>query len=190
RAVNREVGTEGPKIVGVDVSREGDDETVIACRKGMKTTDLITWGHQDTIFSASRVKNFCEKSKVDILRVDSIGVGGPVVDDLRAWGVTAEQINVGLPAIDKEHFLNIRAEGYQHLADLFTNDEISIPEDEDLKAQLCDIRYEYNDKGIKKIESKKDSKSRGSKSPDKADALMMAFLPGYNQAQSQPVDNN
>jgi len=42
---------------------------------------------------------------------------------------------------------------------------------------LSDIRYTYNRRGQLQIESKEDMKKRGSRSPDIADALLMAFIP-------------
>ena len=53
--------------------------------------------------------------------------------------------------------------------------ELDLPDNDNLKAQLADIRYTNNTKGLLQIESKEDAKKRGSKSPDIADAVMMSF---------------
>jgi len=54
--------------------------------------------------------------------------------------------------------------------------EIDIPDDPRLRAQLSEIQYDYRN-GKMLIESKKDMRKRGVKSPDRADALMMLFAP-------------
>ena len=53
---------------------------------------------------------------------------------------------------------------------------IRIPRDVELIKELAGLRYEYNSQGRMQIESKRKMRRRGISSPDKADALMLAFL--------------
>ena len=55
--------------------------------------------------------------------------------------------------------------------------EIDLPENAKLKSQLADIRYKYNKRNQLLIESKEEARSRGVKSPDYADALLMLYKP-------------
>ena len=71
---------------------------------------------------------------------------------------------------------NLRAEGYWTLARRFREHTIRIPRDAELIAELASLRYRYNSRGKVLMESKEDMKRRGLPSPDKADALMLAFL--------------
>ena len=71
---------------------------------------------------------------------------------------------------------NLRAEGYWTLARRFRDHRIRIPRDAELIAELASLRYRYNSRGKVLMESKDSMKSRGLPSPDKADALMLAFL--------------
>ena len=48
------------------------------------------------------------------------------------------------------------------------DDEVSI-------AQLASLRYEINPRGQVQIESKEEARKRGVRSPDRAEALMLAF---------------
>ena len=176
-AVNRPMAEGQPHIVALDVARYGDDESVLGERKGDRVTHIGAWSHQDTQYTAGRVARYYRTNSPRIVRVDSIGVGGGVVDALKAEGVPVGEVNVGVPALDTEKFANRRAELYWLLAERFKVGEISIPDDPVLKAQLLDIRYTYNQKGQLIIESKEDARKRGSKSPDRADVLMMAFAP-------------
>lgn len=47
--------------------------------------------------------------------------------------------------------------------------------DERAISQLATIRYSYNARGQLVIESKEDARRRGVKSPDRAEAIMLAF---------------
>jgi len=112
-----------------------------------------------------------------ITRIDSVGTGSGTYDILQANGLAVEEFNGAEQALDKEIFGNIRAELYFALANKLQNGEIQLPKDSKLNAQLVDIRYRYNVKNQLLIESKEEARSRGVKSPDRADALMMLFKP-------------
>ena len=47
--------------------------------------------------------------------------------------------------------------------------------DEEMQAQLAGLRYRHTASGRVEIESKEDAKKRGQASPDRAEALVMAF---------------
>jgi hypothetical protein len=44
-------------------------------------------------------------------------------------------------------------------------------------AQLASIRYQHNARGQVVIESKEEARKRGVRSPDRAEAVMLAFAP-------------
>ena len=71
---------------------------------------------------------------------------------------------------------NLRAEGYWSLRERFQNRRIRIPKDAELITELAALRYRINSSGKVMIESKETIRGRGLPSPDKADALMLAFL--------------
>jgi hypothetical protein len=60
--------------------------------------------------------------------------------------------------------------------------------DEETQAQLAGIRYRHTASGRVEIESKKDAKKRGQASPDRAEALVMAFTPIVPQHQTFVFD--
>ena len=128
-----------------------------------------------------------------IAQVDGVGVGGGVVDLLRENGLPVADMQSGgaaQPEVDLhtgkpvKRFTNARAEWFWRLRKLFEHGQVDIdPADDELAAQLGSIRYELTSKGQIKIESKDDMKARGMPSPDRADAMMLAFadrpeLPG------------
>jgi hypothetical protein len=61
------------------------------------------------------------------------------------------------------------------LRERFQNGEVSGLDDEVSIAQLASLRYEINPRGQVQIESKEEARKRGVKSPDRAEALMLAF---------------
>lgn len=176
-------------IMGVDVARFGSDRTVIGVRRGgwarlvsehskLATTD--TTGH---VLAAVRTE------RPDEVRIDGVGVGGGVVDQLREQGVREANglvdnpvlgdckiidMQAGAGATDPEHFLNARAEWYWGLRERFEGGDMDIdPDDDDLAAQLGSLRYRYTARGQVVIESKDDMRKRGLPSPDRADQLML-----------------
>ena len=110
------------------------------------------------------------------INVDEIGVGAGVVDRLREEGYNVKGINVARSARQDNLFANLRAEGYWRLRELFAAGGISIPQDNQLMGELAALRYTYDSQGRVLIESKESIRQRGLPSPDKADALMLAFL--------------
>ncbi|WP_238791304.1 terminase large subunit [Snodgrassella sp. ESL0304] len=96
---------------------------------------------------------------------------------------------------NKDMFANIKAQAWWHVRDRFYKtwravekgdnypaDELisldgSIRDIEYLKAELSRPQVAYDDNGRVRVESKKDMKKRGIPSPNRADALIMAFAP-------------
>jgi hypothetical protein len=176
-AVGRETAPQGDLVAALDVSRYGDDETVYLLRRGDTVSKIVGWSHRDTEYTRGRTIAMLREDNPLVIRVDDVGVGGPVADTLEREGFNVDKVNVGEAAIDGEHFLNRRAELYWLLSRRFTEGKIALPDNRKLVGQLSDVRYTYNRRGQLQIESKEEMKRRGSRSPDIADALMMAFIP-------------
>jgi hypothetical protein len=126
-----------------------------------------------------------ETDKNDWVRaiVDVPGVGGGVVDRLAELDLPVVPYNGGEAPIDKERFVNARAEDYWTLRERFEQGEIDIdPDDDKLAAQLGSIKWGIDSRGRIKIESKDDMRKRGLPSPDRADALAIAFAGKANAA--------
>jgi hypothetical protein len=113
---------------------------------------------------------------------DNGGLGIGIMDMVTANNPykTVNKINNAAEPYDKESFVNLRAEMYWGLRDRFIDGTIDLSElpqlvYEDLAAQLSTIKYKFTPKGQRQIESKQDIRKRGLPSPDKADALVLAF---------------
>ncbi len=183
-AVDRQASTEGDPIAGLDIARYGDSETVWLLRQGDTVLDIETWSHKDIIHTVGRTFSLFSAKGPRTVNVDCSGIGTDDADLLISHGVNATKILVGQPAINNQIYGNKRAEYYMHLKHKFANGEISIPPNRKLIAQLADLRITYSPTTAKMlVESKEEMRKRNSKSPDLADALMLAFIPSARRGK-------
>jgi phage terminase large subunit len=176
----------GSLIAGVDVGG-GEAETVVyVCEcKGdqRKIIAMGAWRGEDT---RGQVVNFLNqfRSRLNIVRVDSIGVGHNFALHLRDYHFQVDPINVAMLCKSKPNlrendparrFANQKACRYQTLADAFERGQVQGLTDEATIGQLAGLLYEIDAQGRMKIESKEKARERGVPSPDRAEALMLAL---------------
>lgn len=182
--------------LGVDVARYGDDETIIASKIGGKIDiPVVRHGQNlmstvgDIVMQYKRILNDYPRYKgVITVNIDDTGLGGGVTDRLEE--VKAEQklrrmeivpVNFGQkPPKDgsDDHYNDISTYMWSKIKEFMEDKVVSIPNDEELVAQLSVRKYNITSNGKIALESKKDMKSRGIKSPDRADAVALAcYLP-------------
>ncbi|MCI0775808.1 MAG: hypothetical protein J4N97_08775, partial [Chloroflexi bacterium] len=167
-----------PIQIGVDVARFGTDRTVICVRQGNHVIALDQHQKLDTMRTTGLVVKAISEYNPKHVRIDEIGIGAGVVDRLHELNHSiVEGINVGTRASDPEHFFNLRSELYDGIRARFEEGTIKIPNDEELIGQLASIRVEYTSRGQLKVEPKETMRRRSLPSPDKADALLLAFAP-------------
>ena len=172
---------EGP-VMGLDVARFGNDQTVAIVRRGPRVIDLVAHRKADLMHTTGRAIEIAQSHRVKKIFVDDIGLGGGVVDRINELKRTGEIRNlqaVGINGAKKsyqpEKFPNIRTQMYHGLRQRFIDGEISIPNDAELISQLASITYRYSSNNKLQIESKQQIRDAGRQSPDKADALTLAF---------------
>lgn len=165
----------GPwSILGVDVARFGSDRTVFGLRRGPVFRVVGDYAKQATTETTGKVVAAKRQHGVDEIRVDGVGVGGGVVDQLVEQGHDVLDMQSGGAAIDSEHYLNARSEWWWAVRERAEQGDLDIdPDDDDLAAQLGSIRYRYTSRGQVVIESKDEARKRGLPSPDRADTLML-----------------
>jgi hypothetical protein len=168
-----ETSKDSPTVFGVDVARHGSDDTVVALREGDKARILDSWNGHDTMTSTGRVIDLARQYNPSRIHVDEIGLGAGVLDRLVEVGLPAYGINVAKPARDGDRFENSRAELFWNLRERIQEKTLSLPADSTLIEQLAAIRYEFTSRGRIKLESKANMGS----SPDRADAVALAFAP-------------
>ena len=170
---------EGIKKLGVDVARKGDDRTAIAQIWGQVALPIEAVNKKDTNWTIGRVGVLNKNFNFDHIGVDDTGVGGGVTDGLEDNGLEVDAVNFGESPVDKDTFENRKAEIYWNLREAIRDKQIELPDDKELINELCSMKYDYTRKQKIKIESKDDMKKRGLRSPDKADALAIAYSAGF-----------
>ena len=104
-----------------------------------------------------------------------IGIGYNFALHLKDHGYRVTQINVGAAPRDREKYANAKAEYYWGLRERFEAGAVVGITDETTIGQLAGIRYAPNSRGQTTIESKEAARKRGVHSPDRAEAVMLAF---------------
>lgn len=184
---------EQPIELGVDMAAGGGDECVLFARQGKKVIACDYWRDPNTMASAGRIAAKARELGAQTVKVDDIGIGKGTYDrlleELSAERIVVQGVNVGEAAQDGERFYNRRSEYFWGLADRFKTGDIDIPASDDLLMdQLTQLRYTFTPRGQVKLQSKEDMKkdrpatSRW-QSPDRADALMLAFATAGNRWQ-------
>jgi hypothetical protein len=162
-----------PIELGVDVGG-GGDLTVFALRRGPVVQIIGTNHDPDTMRNCGEVIRHLEETGAAVAKIDMNGIGRGMVNRLEEQGIPVVGINVGEGATDRAAFKNLRAELYWSLRERFEAQEIALdPNDHDLAAELVSLQYKPTSTGQVQIVSKKEMGS----SPDRADAVMLAFAP-------------
>jgi hypothetical protein len=166
----------GPRLLGVDPARFGDDKTAIVERQGRVVHPVETFAKRDTMEVAGLVKQRLDAG-IDFAFIDVVGVGAGVVDRLREMGYAAQVIpvNAGESALDEGKYFNKRAEMYGVLREWLKEQPAQLPDDDAVQADLCVTQYKYTSNSQYKLESKDDLKKRLGRSPDRGDAIALTF---------------
>jgi len=174
-----EVTPDAKPIWGLDVARFGADKTALCKRYGNVVTEISSWQGLDLMQTVGRVmaeyEGLSPSMRPSEILVDSIGVGGGVVDRLRELGAPVRGINVGEAPAMGGTYMNLRAELWFKTKGWLEDRSCKIPNDDQLLAELTSIRYAFTPSGKMKAESKDDMRKRGLKSPDLADALCLTM---------------
>ena len=171
-------------VMGVDVARFGNDKTVIIIRQGPRVIHIDELRKSDIVNTTGAVVTAALKYKVKDIIIDEIGVGAGVLDNLKAdRRFNAQGLNGSNSSSNNEKYLNLRAEVFDGLRQRFADGDISIPNDPELISQLASLTYKYNARGQLQLESKDQIRSTGRQSPDKADAIALAFT---SEIKSKP----
>ena len=171
-------------VLSCDVARGGADKTVIGKRYDNWVAPLKKYPGKSTpdgpAVAALVMKELPEPDRTTPIHVDVIGVGTSVYDTLRGNGYRVVGVNFGAgsKARDRTRQLkmrNVRAEAWwktREALDPDKGDDIALPPDSELLADLVAPRWEPTPSGIK-VEDKEEVKKRIGRSPDCGDAVVM-----------------
>ena len=169
-----------PVVLGCDIARFGEDDSVIYSNRGGRLRHYQTWTKANAVESANRIHEAAIALGATEVRIDGTGLGAPVVDMVVSMAndkYTVISVVGAAASPDNTRWLNARAFGYDNLREKMLTRQIDLdPEDKDLIDELMMIQYKFSPKGAIQIESKDDMRSRGVSSPDRLDAAMYATL--------------
>jgi hypothetical protein len=176
--------------LGLDVAHGGKDQTVIARRHDAYFAVLLAYpgsATPDGRSAAALVAAAIDAPDCPI-NVDAIGYGASAAERLKdkppeGHGLLAHPVNVAAKSAFRDRsgkfgMVNLRAEMYWRLREALdpeSGQEMALPPDAELKADLCAPRYEIAPAGIR-VEAKPDIIARLGRSPDRGDAVALAML--------------
>lgn len=168
--------------LGADVAYGGRDKFVVAPRWGYYVGKLLKYRGQDTPDGATGAGYVLAARQDDAaVNIDYIGWGTAAYEHLRELVPTVPiSFAEGTSATDRNgrlKFANVRAAAYWRMRDLLDPESgysVCLPDDPELMAELTAPRWEISGGKIK-IEPKEDIKKRLDRSPDSADAVVLAF---------------
>jgi phage terminase large subunit len=173
-----------PVQAGIDVAGPGDDETVLCVRQGDAILEMRAWSLADSRGAVVAALEPWRERGLDAVNVDVVGMGHYFALALDDADLPVVRVNVGeAPAgrtpVDvekaKKKYLNLRAQVFWTFREWAEGGMLAGLTDQTALAQLAGMRYEHDSRGRIKIESKDDARKRGVKSPDRAEAIVLAF---------------
>jgi hypothetical protein len=178
--------------VGIDPSRGGQDKSALALRYDNYFDEINSWPGiiiKDGAIMAEYARQAIGEAAPNYINIDVSGIGSSAYDHLKVMYNNVVPFNPaeGSEYRDKSKKLkmrNKRAEMYWRMRDALdpnSGDDLALPPDTELLADLCSARYEVSSAGVK-VEDKEEIKTRIGRSPDVGEAVMMCNFIGYMNA--------
>ena len=172
-------GIEGDRYISADISRYGDDKTVICLWYGMHIDKIITINKSSLTEVADKIKELQREYDVYTrnIVIDEDGIGSGVVDMIKGC---RGFIN-GSRCLNKENYQNLKTQCYYYMSDYINKGHVGISTNDikvknDIIQELEQVRsYNIDKDGKLQIIPKPQIKDIIGRSPDYADAIMMRF---------------
>lgn len=168
--------SQAPLVLGVDPARSGD-RTAIAFRRGRELANILTWDQMDSMRLASIVARMIHKYKPTKVFVD-VGYGHGTIDRLKelGYGKFVDGINFGSTPDQPDIYMNKRAEMWIEMRDWLQAGDVSIPDDDELHADLAIMPdFLTTSNGKMQLVGKDKIRKEYKRSPDLGDALALTF---------------
>lgn len=194
----------GPVRIGIDVALDGPraDKTVIAIVTGnrLERIEVISASEHTgdpagfDLWLTERIFSIVSDYRLEpnAARIDYSGVGANIWQLLRTnFGLLCFPFKGGSPAIGRagkmQKFANVRAQAWWELKEKIRLKQLVLPQsyDEELWQELTALRYNIR-ADVVQMEDKMYLRRRLGRSPDKADALMMACFDLPTQTGEKP----
>lgn len=204
--VKLDVDMGGARTVGYDVADSGEDKNAVAIFNGAICEHVEDWKAPEDELKQSTVRAWSHVGNGRLI-YDAIGVGAHVGSTLKDMGKTGYFKFLASGAVmhpkeryaadikNGEKFENLKAQAWQDVADRLRNtfnavnkgeafnpsEMISISSEvtciDRLKSELATPRKRFSKRGLDMVETKDELAKREVKSPNLADAFIMAACP-------------
>jgi hypothetical protein len=173
-------------IMGLDMAEYGTDSNCAFLRYGGYVAKPEVWGGMDVDMSTHHALDIYLKNHCQIVMVDATGIGSSVAPSMARRGRTSDvravSVKVGekpSPIIksDLGEFQYLKDQLYWAMREWFRTGDAMIPPDPMLIEELKAVTYEVSNRGKIQITEKKKLRERLKRSPDRADALALTFVP-------------
>nr|DAY43399.1 MAG TPA: large terminase [Caudoviricetes sp.] len=166
-----------PVTIGVDVARYGSDSSVVVSNQGGHIRVLARFQGKNGPELAREVGMIATEAGAVEVRIDAIGVGASVLDNIENYlppNIQVIGIHGNAKSADSTKWYNWRAAMYDQFAKDVAFGRVWLPDDDELYSEIASIKYEYRGSALL-IESKENMRKRGVKSPDTLDAVVYAY---------------
>ena len=169
------------RVAGIDLARFGGDNNVIFIADRLADGSLAevrveAWAGTDAVFTQGKIAEVLFSCNVQQAAMDGDGVGGPIIDNVCALcdgrGIVFEEYHNTATA---GAYANRTTQGYFDLAREANAGKVFL-RDERVISELGARMYEFNQKGQVILQQKKEWRKESGKSPDFADAAVMASM--------------
>lgn len=169
-----------PRLMGIDLARAGTDINTLVMRQGRKMSkDIKRWSERDSMISADAIARHINEWQPDLVFIDGVGIGGPVIDYLRrrGYGRVIVDCQGGATPNDPEdakRYANMRTTTWARMREWLVYADIPpLPE---LAEELCRPKFRFHLRSDRMLlEPKAEMLARGVHSPNIADALANTF---------------
>lgn len=175
-----------PVELGIDMGG-GGDETVVRERRGRVVGREWRFRERDPIIATSKILEYIRLVGPTAVKIDSIGIGWGIAGSLREKGMQGLHradilpVNVSESSTEPERFPRLRSQLWWQIGRQLSEDrgwdmsELDEMDRERLVSQLTAPKYGLDASGRIVVEPKPETIKRLGRSPDNADALILAF---------------
>ena len=173
----------GEKVAFCDFAA-GGDENALAWRWGNVARLHAFWRDSNTTQARREFRAHFDSCQLHPGQVwgDADGIGNVIIKDFAEEGFRVSEFHGGIPARDPANYANLITECWIEACRDIERGRVHLGQrnqfDGGLYQQLTTRRLEWDAKGRLRVESKDGMRSRGVKSPDRADAYVGALTCG------------
>ncbi len=171
----------GVRVAGFDIARFGDDKcaAVIMQQMGALHWEEIfcdEWDHRDLNYTTGKILMISNEYQVDMAAIDEDGLGGGPLDSLRKGRGLDQFVGFRNPQIgynENKSYGNVRTKNAYKFKDAIVKGHRHI-KTQKIIDEMITLKYQFDHNQRRILVSKDKMKKDGFKSPNLADAVIMA----------------